>query len=132
MNVPIMSWDLHQGLDTPGAQYQKVHAHPPPLGVHDENDSVKYTKLLDTQIRGFVLRTAKATGCKSNFQQLFCARSLHAEQTAHRGQRHWLGKLYMISGVESDPQQLSALGSEQGFPQHLFSALFFPQIAKCV
>lgn len=93
----------------PGAQYKKVHAHPPPLGVHDENDSVKYTKLLDIQINGFVLRTANAIACKSNFQQLLCARSLHAEQTAHRGQRHWLGKFYMISGVDSDPQQLSAL-----------------------
>lgn len=117
----------------PGTQYKKVHAHPPPLGVHDEDDSVKYTKLLDIQIKGFVLRTANAIACKSNFQQLLCARSLHAEQTAHRGQRHWLGKFYMISGVESDPQQLSALPgllnshpcSEQDLPQQMFSFLFF-------
>lgn len=44
----------------PGIHYRKVHANPRPLGVHNENGSMKYTKLLATQIKGFVLRTAKA------------------------------------------------------------------------
>lgn len=140
MNVPTVSQDVHQGLDMPGSQYWKVHAHPPLRGVHDENDSVKYTKLLDTQIRGFILRTAKATACKNNFQQLLCTRSLCAEQTAHRGQRHWLGKFYMISGVESDPQQLSALpgllGSHPLVQSKAFHSscflLFFPNCKMCL
>lgn len=46
---------------------------------------MKYTKLLATQIKGFVLRAAKAVACKSNSQQLLCAGSLRAEQAAHRG-----------------------------------------------
>ena len=70
---------------------------------------MKYTKLLATQIKGFVLRVAKAVACKSSSQQLLCAGSLRAEQAAHGGQGHWLGKFRMSSGVELDPQQLSAL-----------------------
>lgn len=42
------------------------------LGIHDENDSVKYTKLLATQIKGFVLSTAKAVACEINLQQVLC------------------------------------------------------------
>lgn len=52
----------------PGARYRKVHVPRPPLGIHDESDSVKYTKLLATQIKGFVLSTAKAVTCESNLQ----------------------------------------------------------------
>lgn len=62
-----------------------------------------------------------------------------AAQTSHRGQRHWLGKFYMISGVESDPQQLSTLPgllSSQPLVQskavHSSCFLFFfPWVAKC-
>lgn len=119
-----------------GPQDRNVHVYHPSLGVHDENDSMKYTKLLATQITGCVLRTAKAIACKNNFQQLLGAQSLCVEPTAHR---HWLGKFYMISGVESDPQQLSILPgllSSQPLVQSkaLHSScflLFFFQIAKC-
>lgn len=51
----------------PGAQYRKIYGYYPPLGVHDDNGSMKYTKLLAIQIKGFVLRTVKAIAYKNNF-----------------------------------------------------------------
>lgn len=70
----------------PGARYREVHVPLPPLAIHDENDSVKYTKLLATQIKGFVLSTAKAIACESNLQQVLRAWNLCAEHAARRGQ----------------------------------------------
>lgn len=70
----------------PGARYRKVHVPCPPLAIHDESDSGKYTKLLATQIKGFVLSTAKAAACESSLQQVLCAWNLCAEHTTRRGQ----------------------------------------------
>lgn len=75
----------------------------PRRGVFTDNE--KYTKPLATQIKGFVLRTERPLPARATSSS-FSVPRVSKLPTGERG-IGW-GKFYMISGVETDPQQLSA------------------------
>lgn len=117
-----------------GAQYRKVDVYRPSLGVRDENDSMKYTKLLATQIKGCVLRTAHCLqeqllaaplGSESVWRAN-CPQALAGDILYDR----WGGVRPSAAHRPGRPAEEPTFGSEQGSPQQLFPSLFF-QIAKC-
>lgn len=138
-----MYWDhilgLHQGLDMPAAQCRKVHAHPPPLGVHNENDSVKYTKLLDTQIRGFVLRTAKSLPARATSSSFSVPRVCVRSKLPTGGRGIGWGNFIWLVGwsqtLSSSTPRQACWAATPWFRARLSTAVVFSsffRIAKCV